>query len=108
MSRATWALHVIVLAALVTFLACQAIGQITTGSILGVVADETGARTPGATVTVTNSDTGITRSLVTDASGRYRAPNLPPGQYEVKAELSGFRTGIRRGIGLTVGSEAVV
>src|SRR5450756_1453708 len=101
----------IVLAAVIAMLVgvpgIRSYAQITTGSILGTLADETGARTPGATVTITNTETGIARTLTTDAAGRYRAANLPLGQYEVKAELSGFRTAIRRGIGLTVGAEVV-
>ena len=96
-----------VIAMLVGVPGIRSYAQITTGSILGTIADETGARTPGATVTVTNTETGIARTLTADAAGRYRAANLPLGQYEVKAELSGFRTAVRRGIELSVGAEVV-
>ena len=57
---------------------------------------------------VTNADTSLTRTLVTDANGRYTAPDLPPGPYEVKATLPGFSTVVRSGIRLTVGRDAVV
>ncbi len=82
--------------------------QSTTGTILGVVADESGARIPAATITITNVDTGLARTSATDESGRYRTANLASGNYEVKAEISGFRTALRRGIQPTVGSETVV
>jgi hypothetical protein len=82
--------------------------QVTTGTILGVVRDNTGGVLPGVMITIKNLDTGLTRPLITDAEGRYHTPNLPLGTYEIQAELSGFRTTIRRGIELTVGREAVV
>ena len=108
MSAPKRALYIFWFAVLATWLASPAFAQITTGSILGVVADDSGARIPGAKVTVTNMDTGVERSISSDDAGRYRAPNLTLGQYEVKAETAGFRTAVRHGIQLTVGSEAVV
>src|ERR1044071_7940433 len=83
-------------------------GQNTAGTILGTASDQSGARLPGVTITITNMDTGIVRSVVTDEGGRYRAPSLGLGNYEVKAELTGFRTAVRMGIQLTVAAEAVV
>lgn len=77
-------------------------------SISGTVTDATGAVLPGALVTIKNLDTGIARTIVTDDSGSYRAPQLSPGNYEVRAELQGFQTAVRRGITLTVAREAVV
>src|SRR5216117_523475 len=85
-----------------------AYGQNTAGTILGAVSDESGARLPGVTVTITHLDTGIVRSVTTDESGRYRAPALGLGNYDVKAELTGFRTEVRKGIQLTVAAEVVV
>src|SRR3989441_1604966 len=85
-----------------------AYGQNTAGTILGAVSDESGARLPGVTVTITHLDTGIVRSVTTDEGGRYRAPGLGLGNYEVKAELTGFRTAVRMGIQLTVSAEVVV
>lgn len=82
--------------------------QVTTGNISGVVQDSTGALMPGATITVKNLDTGLARTVTTDEGGRYSAPNLSLGNYEVRAEQSGFQTELRRGITLTVGREAVV
>jgi outer membrane receptor protein involved in Fe transport len=77
-------------------------------SIIGTVTDSSGAVLPGATVLVTNVDTGFSRTLVTDSEGRYRAANVPLGEYELRVEMSGFRTLVRRGISLSVGSELAV
>src|SRR5256712_6721220 len=85
-----------------------AYGQNTAGTILGVASDESGARLPGVAVTITDLDAGIVRSVTTDEGGRYRAPGLGLGNYEVKAELTGFRTAVRMGIQLTVSAEVVV
>ncbi|MBI4464893.1 MAG: carboxypeptidase regulatory-like domain-containing protein, partial [Acidobacteria bacterium] len=82
--------------------------QATTGTISGVVSDATGAVVPAASVTVRNVETGATRTLPTDAQGRYRAPNLSVGRYEVQVSLTGFQTAVRSGITLTVGQEAAV
>ncbi|MBI4483287.1 MAG: TonB-dependent receptor [Acidobacteria bacterium] len=77
-------------------------------TISGTVADEQGGVLPGALVTVKNLETGISRSLVTDSTGRYVATNLGLGVYEVSASLQGFKTAIRRGVTLTVGRDVVV
>ena len=58
---------------------------------------------PGATVIATNIATGLARNGVTDANGVYRIPLLPPGEYEVKIQINGFNTQIKKGIRLTVG-----
>ncbi|MBI4464835.1 MAG: TonB-dependent receptor [Acidobacteria bacterium] len=80
----------------------------TTATISGVVRDATGAVVPGVSVTVRNVETGIARTLPTDAEGRYRAPSLSVGRYEVQASMAGFQTAVRSGIELTVAREAVV
>ena len=76
-------------------------------TIVGVVRDSGGVL-PGATVTVRNVDTGLTRSVPTGGDGAFRFPALPVGPYEIRAELSGFRTSIRSGVRLLVGQEAVL
>src|SRR6266850_4487666 len=73
----------------------------------GIVTDNSGAVLPGVTITITNTATGRTRSLVTTADGRYRAVALEPGPYQIAAELQGFGT-IRRAITLVVGSDATL
>ncbi|PYQ97236.1 MAG: hypothetical protein DMF96_15475 [Acidobacteria bacterium] len=66
--------------------------QAVTGTIIGVITDSSGAVMPGASVTLTNTGTGLTRIVITDSNGEYTAPSLPTGKYTVKAELSGFKT----------------
>jgi hypothetical protein len=62
----------------------------TTSAIVGQVTDATGAGIPGATVTITNRETGLQRSVETDEGGRFNFPQLKPGIYSVKAEAGGF------------------
>ncbi|MBI3894920.1 MAG: TonB-dependent receptor, partial [Acidobacteria bacterium] len=90
------------------FLSGVVFAQVTTGTVSGTVSDSTGAVIPGANVTLRNVETGITRTTMTDAAGRYRVPQLGLGSYEVTAEAAGFQTSVRTGITLTVGREATV
>ena len=62
----------------------------TTSAIVGQVTDATDAAIPGATVTITNRETGLKRSAKTDDSGRFNFPQLKPGTYSVKVEAEGF------------------
>jgi hypothetical protein len=62
----------------------------TTSAIVGEVRDVTNAVVAGATVTITNHETGLKRSARTDDAGRFNFPQLKPGVYSVKAEASGF------------------
>lgn len=82
--------------------------QVVTGAISGRITDSTAAVLPGVTVQIQNVDTNFSREIQTDSGGRYEARNLPVGSYAVTAQLSGFRTEIRRGITLTVASDVVV
>ncbi len=75
--------------------------QTTTGSISGRVVDSQNLPVPGATVTVVSPQGD--RTFTTDADGRFFAPYLTPGQYEIKVELSGFRQVDRKDIQLRVG-----
>ena len=84
------------------------VAQTTDATILGTVTDQTGAVLPRASITATHLETGQSHKVQTDEGGRYRIPQLPLGEWEVKAELSGFKTVVRRGITLTVRREAVV
>ncbi len=62
----------------------------TTSAIIGQVSDASGAAVRGATVTVTNKETGLRRSASTDDSGRFNFPQLKPGAYSVNVEAEGF------------------
>ena len=90
------------------FVPVTGLAQTTSGTILGTVADETGGVLPGVEVTVTNLDTGATRLAISDDEGRYRAPEVAPGNYEISAALAGFTTAVRSGINMTVNRQARV
>lgn len=68
-----------------------AFAQAVTGTLLGTVSDSTGAVVTGAKVTITNQNTGFTRTAKTDAIGEYTAPSIPTGVYTVMAEMDGFK-----------------
>ena len=74
----------------------------TTATISGTVADASGGVLPGVTVVVTNSATGLNRSGVTGAEGRFAIPSLPPGRYDLRAELQGFTPHRRQGLDVAV------
>ena len=80
------------LAALVVTGAAPARAQTVGGTIVGVVADSQGGALPGVTLTSRNPETGTTRVVVTEGDGRYRFAGLPPGSYDISAELQGFAT----------------
>ncbi len=84
--------------------AAPAISQILYGSIVGVVKDGQGAFVPGATVTIVNKETNLTRETVTNAEGAYSVLNVLPGQYDVKVGLTGFRENIRANVPVTIGA----
>src|SRR5687767_4398617 len=78
-----------------------------TAQISGTVRDDSGGVLPGVTVTVTQTETGLSRNTVTDADGTYRLTNLPLGPYRLEVTLPGFRTYTQTGIVLQVGSAPV-
>jgi hypothetical protein len=79
--------------------------QATTGAISGTITDTQGGVLPGVTLTVTNADNGNVRTVVTEADGKYRTAGLPPGRYDIRAELQGFSTVDVKGVVLTIGLE---
>src|SRR4030095_15026012 len=89
-------------------LASPAFGQGGTSEINGTILDAAKAVLPGATVTATNQDTGLTRSAVSGSEGRFTIPTLPPGTYTIKAELSGVQTTTHTGLVVNVGHELAV
>src|SRR4051812_319659 len=82
--------------------------QAANGAIEGTVSDSSGGVLPGVTVTLTNTDTGSERTVITNDKGLYRAPLLPLGSYKVVAELQGFKKFEATDIKLSVGQTAVV
>jgi hypothetical protein len=77
--------------------------RLTGADLTGVIVDASGGVLPGATVTVTNVDTNLSRSVVTGVNGRYIAPALPPGTYRVTVEMPGFGASTRSNIVLALG-----
>src|SRR5260370_16302947 len=75
----------------VGLLAVPAIADLT-GDLLGTVTDATGAGVAGAKITITNLSTKGIRTVTTDQSGEYAAPQLEIGQYQIIIEKAGFKT----------------
>jgi len=72
--------------------------QVISGVILGTVVDSSGAVVSGARVTLTNDQTNLTFKTLTDTSGNYVVPNLPPGSYSVNVEANGFKPSLAKGV----------
>src|SRR4051812_11657308 len=79
-----------------------------TAQISGSARDQSGAVLPGVEITVTQTDTGISRNAITNETGSYALPNLALGPYRLEATLPGFRTYLQTGIVLQVNSSQVI
>src|ERR1700693_3502945 len=99
------AIHLLGGALAILLLCTPAFSQGNTGRILGTVTDQTGGVVAGATVSVIDTERGITRTLTSDDAGEYNAPNLTPGNYVVRVEAKGFKKLERQSIVLEVGKE---
>ena len=89
-------------------LSCVSLWAQATAQISGAARDQSGAVLPGVEITVTQTDTGINRSTVTNETGSYVLPNLAVGPYKLEASLPGFRTYVQTGIVLQVNSNPVL
>jgi hypothetical protein len=85
-----------------------AIAQVSSGTILGTVLDQSGGGIPRVSVTVTDMGTGFQRTVTTGSDGNYVVENLSPGSYEVAASISGFKAKTTKGILLRVDERARV
>src|SRR5262249_40566375 len=94
--------------ALILLLTASAAWAQATAQMSGTVRDESGAVLPGVTVTVTQVETSVTRTAVTNETGTYLLPNLPTGPYKLQVSLQGFRTYEQTGIVLQVGATPVI
>ena len=88
-------------------LAAPALAQVS-ASLAGTVTDQSGSLVPAAAITVTNVDTGASRSTVSGAAGQYQFSSLPVGHYEVRGAKPGFTEEIHPGVELAVGQSATV
>src|SRR5213594_566372 len=94
--------------ALIAFGTCLSFAQTSTATILGTVKDTSGALIPGVSITVKHTESGLTRTVVSGERGGYNVPLLPVGPYELTTTMPGFKQGVRSGVNLVVGQEAVV
>ena len=90
------------------FAATAARAQAGRGSINGTVTDSSGAIVPGASVTLTNHDTGLTEHSVATAAGLYTFVSLNPGQYQITVSLKGFETTVQNNVNVSVDQMTVV
>ena len=86
----------------------RASAQTSRATISGTIQDPTGASIPQATVVITNIDTGIARTIVTNSSGNYNAASMVPGNYTIKVSAKGFSGEMRKGVVLAVGESALL
>ena len=89
---------------LTSLLTVRLAAQVGTGTISGVVMDSSGAALAGANVTVTNTETGVVTAVTANNQGRYIVPDLPVGNYEIRAEKNQFQTQLIKDVRLDVGS----
>lgn len=82
--------------------------QVANGTISGTVKDSSGAVVAGATVTATNRERGIVRTMQTGPDGYYKFTAVPVGLYDVKADMTGFQSQTQENLNLAVGQEAVL
>jgi outer membrane receptor protein involved in Fe transport len=96
--------------ALVIFLACakSAISQVTVAQLNGTVLDESGGSIAKASISLREVDTNSTYNAISNDTGFYALPNLPPGRYELKVSFTGFANYTQTGIILTVGQSATI
>src|SRR6266852_4679567 len=88
--------------ALSWLLAGLSYGQAVNGTLLGTITDSSGAGVPNAQVTVTETNTGISRSTKTSEAGNYLFADVPPGTYQVSVELTGFKKAVRSTVDVIV------
>jgi hypothetical protein len=93
----------------IAFLSCSVVfGQGSTAQIIGSVTDPSGAVLPGVEITATQTETGVSRTTVSNETGAYILPNLPVGPYKLEASLPGFRSFVQTGIVLQVNSNPAI
>ena len=100
-----WMCPIVVLFLASLCLTVPASAQVANAVVTGIVTDAQGGVLPGVTITVTNAESGVVRTIVTATEGRYRLGGVPPGHYNLKAELPGFANVEVKDITLTIGLE---
>jgi hypothetical protein len=93
---------------LLSLFACAAVWAQATAQIHGTVQDATGAAVPGAAVKATQSETGVSRTVNSEADGAFVLTNLPLGPYQIEVTKDGFTKALQSGIVLQVNSDPAV
>ncbi|HEV2396811.1 MAG TPA: TonB-dependent receptor [Candidatus Sulfotelmatobacter sp.] len=105
--RQLWDLRMVALLAVVVVL-FAAHGMAQEATVVGTITDPSGAAVTSATITITNNDTGVQRTLTSNSDGQYVAPDLHIGRYSIKASAAGFKVAEQTGITLNVGDRTRV
>src|SRR4051812_24772399 len=95
-----------ILLALLSALCVPMSAQVSSAELSGTVLDSTGATLPGAKVTATNAGTNVAHDTTTDATGNYVIPLLPPGDYVITVEATGFKKLVQKGLTLQINQQA--
>src|SRR5438046_1471037 len=90
------------LAVIVFTAAVSLYSQAVNATLLGTITDASGAAVPNAKITITEVNTGVSRTVQTNESGNYTFSELPPGTYSVTAEQAGFKRAARTGVDVVV------
>ena len=90
------------------FAAATSLAQSTTATLTGVVTDPNGAVIPNAKVTITDTNTGLIKTLTTNGEGQYFATALPPSEYIITAQATGFQKLTKQGIRLEISQTAEI
>jgi hypothetical protein len=104
----TAATRIVLLVLALSVMNLPVLAQSTAGRVLGSVVDQSGASVAGATVVVTDTQRGTSRTLTTDASGDYVAPDLIPGTYKIRVEAKGFKAVERPNVTIEVATDVRV
>ena len=107
-SKPTSLVHAFAVWFVILMVPACAFAQRTSGTILGTVADSTGAHVAEAKVTATNVETKAMQIVSANSYGEYQAAGLPDGVYELSASAPGFKAEVVKGVKLTVGATLTV
>ena len=103
-----WLRSLLAVCLIATWTAFTAHGQGTTSRVVGTVTDTTGAVIPGATVTLTNDQTGISFETVTSATGTYTFEAVQVGEYTLTVRLQGFKTFVSSANPVNIGTPTTI
>jgi hypothetical protein len=104
-----WRLSMAMLLGTILFgFSAPVMGQAVNATLLGTITDESGGVVAGTKITITETKTGVVHTAITNDSGNYEFADLPPGQYEVAAEKSGFKKAVRSGVDVLVNTDTRV